>query len=144
MSLIGRGEGRRVDVLGIPTRLILDRDRTAGAFALVELNVPPRMGVPKHIHEREDETFIVSAGTLEVTCGEGTHLVETGATAFLPRGLPHGFVNTSSKPATLLVIISPGGFEQFFLDLDARLSRGDLAPEELAELGAQYGLTFVQ
>lgn len=39
---------------------------TGGAYCLLELSLAPGIGVPRHTHTREDETYFVLAGQLEV------------------------------------------------------------------------------
>ena len=43
---------------------------TGGAYCLLEVSLAPGIGVPRHIHTREDETYYVTSGELEVIVGE--------------------------------------------------------------------------
>jgi oxalate decarboxylase/phosphoglucose isomerase-like protein (cupin superfamily) len=40
-----------------------------------------------------------------------------GSFVLIPRGTVHTFWNAGSTPAKLLVIFSPAGFEQFFVEV---------------------------
>jgi hypothetical protein len=65
---------------------------------------------------------------------------EPGDLVFKPREVWHTFWNATDRPARLLEIISPAGFEQLFVELD-ELLRTD--PEKVAAdaaLGAKYGV----
>jgi mannose-6-phosphate isomerase-like protein (cupin superfamily) len=46
--------------------LCLSGDDTGGKYCLIEASLAPRMGVPRHMHTREDDTYYVLAGELEV------------------------------------------------------------------------------
>jgi uncharacterized RmlC-like cupin family protein len=52
-----------------------------------------------HIHTREDETFYVLAGEIEVTVGGERDVLRAGDSVFLPRGIPHRLENLTSQPA---------------------------------------------
>ena len=62
---------------------------TEGAFATLELVADPRNGVPMHIHNNEDEHFIVLEGTLHIANGDKTLDAPTGTTVTVTKGVPH-------------------------------------------------------
>jgi quercetin dioxygenase-like cupin family protein len=43
---------------------------TGGAYCLIEASLAPEIGVPRHTHTREDETYYVISGELEVIVGD--------------------------------------------------------------------------
>jgi len=45
----------------------LSGEDTGGAYCLLEVSLAAGIGVPRHTHTREDETFYVTSGELEVT-----------------------------------------------------------------------------
>ena len=55
-----------------------------------------------------------------------------GTYVFGPRGIPHGFMVIGDAPARMLLLCSPGGFEQFIVDL----SEPAPAPPDMARLSA--------
>ncbi len=58
-----------------------------------------------------------------------------------PRGVPHAFWNPGDKPARLLEIISPAGFEQYFTGLADILSApGTPDTGQLAAVADRHGL----
>src|SRR5262245_34691732 len=86
---------------------------TNGQFALLEQvgrkgNVPPR-----HVHYREDEVFYVIEGEMTFCIGEQTIKATPGSMVFAPRGIPHSFT-IDSDTVRLLVLLTPGGLEEFF------------------------------
>lgn len=86
---------------------------TGGTLAVFEALAAPGGEPPIHVHEHEDETFHVLEGEVTFVCGGRELRAGPGATAFLPRGVPHGF-RVDSATARVLCVISPAGFEPFF------------------------------
>lgn len=129
-----------LDVLGTVTRVLLDGKQTHGAFALVEVIAPPGGGVPPHVHSREEETFHVVEGELELWCGGHTVHLRAGDTFFAPRGIPHSPKVVGTIAARVLVTISPAGFERAFRELDELAAQGPVDPAQAtALLRDRYG-----
>lgn len=118
---------------------------TDGAFALMEYMLAPGGGAGLHSHSREDESFYVLAGELAVQLGEEAAVVTPGEFLRIPRGTRHAFVNRGPEPLTALVLLTPAGLEQFFVDLAALTAAapdGQLDPAVLTALAERYGLDF--
>lgn len=86
---------------------------TNGAIAVVEERAARGYATPPHVHGREDETLFVIDGTLEYTVDGSVRTANAGEAVHLPKGLAHRF-EVVSEEAHFLVIITPGGFEEFF------------------------------
>ncbi|MGE3310015.1 MAG: cupin domain-containing protein [Limisphaerales bacterium] len=134
---------RTLDVLGAAVRVLLDGKQTHGAFALVEITGQPGESVPPHVHTREEETFHVLEGELEIWCGGHTTVLRTGDTFFAPRNIPHSPKFIGKGAGRMLVTISPAGFERVFGELDSEGSAGPVAPERASALLNRYGCSFV-
>src|SRR5829696_6692042 len=89
---------------------------TNGAVSVVEERAVRGYATPPHVHGREDETLFVIEGELKYVVGGTPGIAVAGNTVFLPRSVPHRFEVTSQE-ARFLVIITPGGFEQFFKEV---------------------------
>jgi Cupin domain len=70
-------------------------------------------------------------GDQEVTAGPGCYLLK-------PRRVPHTFWNPGPRPARVLEIISPAGFEQFFEQAPTVSSQ-----QKEETLASRYGLGLV-
>ena len=92
---------------------------TGGAYALLHYVAGPGTGSGFHTHQREDEAFYILSGTLQVALGEQTIIASPGQYLHIPRGQRHAFRNATTEPMTALVLLSPAGLEQFFVDLAA-------------------------
>lgn len=97
---------------------------TNGAIAVVEERAARGYATPPHVHGREDETLFVIDGTVEYTVDGVVGTAVAGEAVHLPKGLAHRFEVTSEE-AHFLVIITPGGFEEFFQEVSppAELAR---------------------
>lgn len=102
-----------LDHLGFLCRTVLPGDATGGALSIVEERGRLGCMTPRHVHEREAETFVVLDGALEGWCDGDRQLVESGSVLHLPPGREHAF-RVASAIAHFYVVITPAGFESFF------------------------------
>lgn len=117
--------------------------------AIAEVIARPGGEPALHVHEREDETYVVLEGELIFQLGGERFDAAAGDIAFLPRGVEHGFALRSSS-ARLLVFCTPGGLGAPFHALsepaeNAAPPAGPPSAEAVAAIevafGA-YGVTF--
>lgn len=143
-KFLAAGEGKMLSIVGETITLKFTGGDTAGAFSLFEGLTPPHGGPPPHLHRWEDETFFVLDGKLEFNVGGQAIEAGPGDSVFCPKDVPHCFRNIGDTAARTLTIVSPAGFERFFERADALLRRdGEVTPQQLAELGSEYGLEFL-
>jgi quercetin dioxygenase-like cupin family protein len=135
------GNGPGFTMLGTTMRLIAAAADTGGRFTVLEQVTPSGWGPPRHIHSREDEIFYVLEGTYELHVGDERRTLSAGASAILPRGVPHGFRNVAPVPSRLLCVITPGGLEEYFLAVAKYPPPPN--PAQLAELARPFGLTLL-
>jgi len=65
-----------------------------------------------HIHQNEDEHFLILEGAARIAYGDKTFDAAAGETVTLSRGIPHAWGNASASPLRMVVIPSPGGCEE--------------------------------
>ena len=116
---------------------------TGGALAIIEHEFPPGALVPPHVHTREDEYSIVTAGEIGFRSGDREAVLGAGGYITKPRGEAHAMWNAGPEPARMIEVISPAGFELFFRAVADMVEAGDPDPERGAALAAEYGLEFV-
>ncbi|MDQ8205660.1 cupin domain-containing protein [Pelagicoccus sp. SDUM812003] len=149
LRVINPTEGRGIWVLNDYQIHKLSGADTGQALSLFFANVAPGEGPPPHIHEREDEIFIVLEGKIEFASRDTVHVAGPNSVVFAPRGQQHSFRNCGDAIARMAVILTPAGFENFFaevgLEKDCPHARPSVAPEEIEQMlqcAARYGLTF--
>jgi len=125
-------------------------EETNNAFFQFEAVVPEGGGPPPHVHSREDETFYVVRGSLEILLGDSTYQAKAGDFVFIPRGTVHRFKNVGKDTAVQLVTFVPAGMEKYFREVfpavtDRNATPPPITPElikKLNEFAPKYGLEF--
>ncbi len=98
---------------GSSLEVLVDSATSGGQVLIMRSDSGQGNGVPVHVHQREDEIFLLLDGTLTTWAGDQRRDLTAGGVAVLPRGTPHTYLVTSPK-ATILEVIAPGGLEQAF------------------------------
>ena len=115
-----------------------------GGISIVEHTFDPGVLVPPHRHTREDEISCVIFGEIgfrsndrEVSLGAGGYIVK-------PRGEMHSMWNAGTEPARLIEIVTPAGFEKYFIELaEATAAAGGRPdPSITAPIAERFGLSF--
>lgn len=108
-----------IEWLGVHYRTILPRSQTGGVLSVTDTVSPPGSGPPRHIHHDADETFVLLSGDTEFWLEGARFSRGPGEAVFVPQGREHTFRVISDIPARHLVILTPGGFEDFFAEMAA-------------------------
>ena len=131
--------------------LLVTGKESNNVFFQFEAIVPEGGGPPPHVHSREDETFYIVSGSLEILLGDKMHLAKAGDFVYIPRGTVHRFKNVGSGAAVQLVTFSPAGIEKFFQEVFPEVKDRKAAPPPVTEelirkmndAAPKYGLKFV-
>lgn len=88
---------------------------TGGRVALFEQRgESPNGGPPLHIHLEQDEFFFVLEGEYQFEVGGERVAMGPGDTIFLPRGVPHAFVQLTETARTVVGYQPAGQMQEFF------------------------------
>jgi quercetin dioxygenase-like cupin family protein len=125
-------------------RVVLAHALVGGAFSVVELMYPPGHFTPPHRHEKTVEVGYVLEGELGFMVAEEDLRVSAGSFIVRPKGVPHAIWNITDRPARLLDMYTPAGFEARFQE-PASLVGGPKPPtiETLFEAGLRYDTVFM-
>lgn len=134
------GEGEFLEHGGYTVRFVLTAADTGGLYGMVELSAPPGGGPPLHTHTHEDELFIVMQGEYEFQLQDRTVRATPGTIIFAPRPQPHSFRVVGNKPGRILVLIRPGGFEDYFRHVFNAMKEISPSPERFAQIGREFGI----
>ena len=106
-----------LDWNGVLYRVLLSSAESGGAMSIVDSWTPAGEGPPRHVHDAEDETFVILSGRLRFWLDGVPSEKGPGETVFVPRGREHTFKVTEDGPARHIIILTPGWFEGFFADM---------------------------
>ena len=88
---------------------------TDGQLTIFEqTGLTPKGGPPLHIHPFQDEMFYVIEGQYLYQVGEDKYEMKAGDTIFLPRNVPHTFVQLTEKGRLIVTFQPSGKMEEFF------------------------------
>ena len=139
--ITGPYDGPSLSVVGDTYRILVSGKQTGGAFATIDMLVPPGGGPGPHAHPDFEETFYVVDGEVEVRSEAGAYIAQKGSYVVIPKGgIVHCFKNKSDKMAHLLCTVIPAGLEDLFLEIgmpvkyDEFLPPPPLDPENVGKL----------
>ena len=93
---------------------------TGGAYLILEVEAAPRIGVPLHTHDNEEEHFIVVEGKVQIAVGSKTQDFPAGTSVTVGKGIPHAWCNLTDSLVRFLVIFTPGRIEGLFRAVAAK------------------------
>lgn len=146
------GEGQTVEMPAgeLVTRKVT-AEQTGGAYSLFEVEMKPKDGEPSHIQHHEDECFYVLEGAFEFS-NEGNSIeAGPGSLIYIPKGSLHALRNSGSATGRLLVLQTPGGVHERYVeevgnpvqDNGVPLAKETRPVAELAATGAKYSIEIV-
>ncbi|CAG2531302.1 MULTISPECIES: cupin domain-containing protein [Maribacter] len=141
-KVIRDADGEVLNVIGdIQTHKLLGSETNNQIFEWVD-NVEPGVGIPPHVHTKEDEIFRVVEGEVEIAIDGESTVLKAGDIAFAPKGVPHTWKVVGSQKAKMITSALPAGIEIMFQEL-SELPAGPPDFEKVAEICAKQGITFV-
>ena len=124
---------------GMKLKVLLTGEQTNGTQAVFEDIVEPNVGPPRHIHLKQDETFLFIEGTFDVEINGIVQRMTAGDTAFIPKGSVHAWKNVGDTVGRLRYIFSPAlNIEQMFRELHSANSKSEIGPEVMGQIMKKY------
>lgn len=143
--VVGSGQSRFGDVvkfLGVhPNDLKISSKDTDGQLSMFDYTGLGKVGPMLHIHFKQDEIFTVIEGEYRFVVGSETHVLGPGQTIFLPRGIPHTWIQLSDKGRLIYLLQPAGKMEEFFLVMNKMTTRP--TPEEVDRIHAEHDMKVV-
>jgi quercetin dioxygenase-like cupin family protein len=133
--------GLSVSVVGDTYRIIIGGEQTKGAYALIDMLIPPKGGPGPHSHATFQEAFYILDGEIKVITKEKAYTAANGSYVNIPfNGPVHKFTNDTDKTAHILCLTTPSGMERMFIEIgqpvaaDTLLPIPQITPEELKRI----------
>lgn len=135
--------------IGTLISILLSSEDTGGAFSLIHGYEIQGLEPPPHIHTHEDESFYILDGEITYTAGDKLLKATRGSWVYLPRNIEHSFRVITSR-AEVLIHLSPGGFEKYFIEMSEPASALVIPPmpqgppdvRRIVETASRYGIRF--
>lgn len=113
-----------------PNDVVISRMDTDGAMSVFLFQGYGNAGTPLHVHFDQDEFFYVAEGKYRFVCGTMTSELNAGDIIFLPRNIPHQWLQLSENGKLVYAVSPAGTLEDMFKELNewkAPPSESDLA-----------------
>ena len=124
---------------GMTLKVLLSGSETGGLQAVFEDIVHPGLGPGRHIHHKQDETFLFLEGIFDVEIDGELFRMKAGDVAFIPKGVVHAWKNVGEGLARLRYIFSPAlTIEQMFRDLNDAQANGGVTEEVMKQIAKSY------
>jgi quercetin dioxygenase-like cupin family protein len=149
VTAVGGQEGHGLAVVGDSYRIVISGRQTEGAYAVIEMLVPPGGGPGPHAHPDFQESFYVLDGEVEVKTKAQNYTAAKGSFINIPLGgIVHCFKNKTDKIAHLWCVVVPAGLEELFLEIGKPAAFGAFLPpppmdgdtmKKLMEIAEKHG-----
>lgn len=130
-------------IFGLKAVVTVPSATTDGAYVEMDVTAAPGSKTLIHRHPKQEETYHVLEGTLEVFRDGQWHPVPTGEAFTVPQGTVHGFRNAGEMPVRFRNVHRPAlGFQTYLETLDhlskAGKVRGTKDPRSLMYLSMAW------
>ncbi|HET9487453.1 MAG TPA: cupin domain-containing protein [Chryseosolibacter sp.] len=131
-------KGVTLNVLDIK---ISGKDTENDLAVFEQTGLTPNGGPPLHVHPYQDEWFYIVEGAYVFQVGEDKYAMKKGDTIFLPRNVPHAFVQLTDKGKMIVSYLPAGKMESFFALTDAWTSPA--TKEEIEKAFSDHDMKIV-
>jgi len=131
---------------GTVARFVATGTASRGDFGLYRWEMPASTGgATGHFHRTFSESFYVLEGSPSFFDGAAWTDAEPGFFLYVPRGGIHGFRNDSPKPATFLILFSPGIAREGYFEALAEIGATgrQMSKDDWAELYARFDQVMI-
>jgi quercetin dioxygenase-like cupin family protein len=129
VTIAGPNDGLCLAWAGGNYRIVISGEQTGGAYAVIDMVVPPDNGPNPHAHAGFQESFHILEGEIEFKTEKGAYTAVTGTFVNIPLGgIVHCFKNKTDKMARLWCVVVPAGLDGFFTELGKPVEQGIMLP----------------
>ncbi len=114
---------------------------TGGQFSIFEYEGMAKMGPDLHVHLAQDETFYVLEGEYLFQLGDQKFILTAGDTIFLPRNVPHTWLQRTDRGKLMYMLQPAGKMEAFFKKMNAL--PGPPTAAQVAKIHLDHGIRIV-
>lgn len=134
--------GNDTKFMGVhPNDLKISSKDTGGQLSVFEYTGYAKIGPPLHIHHQQDEIFTVISGQYRFKAGDKQFDLNAGETIFLPRGIPHTWIQLTEQGKLIYFLQPAGKMEEFFIAMNNL--KAPPTPELLDKIHADHDMKIV-
>jgi mannose-6-phosphate isomerase-like protein (cupin superfamily) len=134
------GHGQVLEVAGKRMWIKARSADTDGRFAFWEQTHPRGYAADGHVHHEAVEAMYVLEGDYRFSVGGERVVLTAGGFLLIPNGVPHAF-RVEGLTNRMLVLFSPGGYEDYWQELAALEVTGFVTNERRIEVARRYSTT---
>lgn len=123
-----------------PNDVVISRHDTDNTLSVFLFSGYGNIGTPLHVHFHQDEFFTVIEGRYRFVCGELKKDLNEGDTVFLPRNIPHQWLQLSETGKLIYAVNPAGELEDFFKEANNLKSP---TKEEIDSLALKHGVKHI-
>ncbi|WP_394991947.1 cupin domain-containing protein [Emticicia sp.] len=143
--IVKAGEARfgiHTPFMGVnPNDVKISGKDTDGQLAVFEYIGTQKVGPSLHLHFDQDEIFNVVEGEYLFQVGEKQETLRAGDTIFLPRQIPHTWIQLSDRGKLTYFLQPAGKMEEFFLTMNNLKERPTMV--EMNKIHAAHGMKVI-
>jgi quercetin dioxygenase-like cupin family protein len=138
----GKGRFNETTRLGLNANDIkVSKKDTDNSLSIFEYTGYEKSGPPLHLHFSQDEIFQVTEGSYRFVVGKEQMLLNPGDTIFLPRNIPHTWIQLTDHGKLTYMVQPAGTMEEFFRAMGALTKLP--TPEEAQKIHMAHGMKVV-
>ena len=148
IKILEPNKGKQIAIVGDINTILAFKEDTGGTYSFIEAKVFPGGGPIPHIQTREHEGFYVVEGQIIFYVDEQRIEAKPGTFVNIPPNVLHSFKNETNENAKMIIVLSPAGLEQFFVEAGLEVSNNSVKPptltdeqiQKLVSLASKYGM----
>jgi quercetin 2,3-dioxygenase len=114
---------------------------TGGLLSMFEYEGFAKIGPSLHVHLHQDEVFYVVEGEFLFQAGDERQTLRAGDTIYLPRNIPHTWLQLSDKGKLIYLLQPAGTLEDFFKKMNALKRPPTFAEEQ--QISREHGVETI-
>lgn len=130
-------------VAGVQISYLASAPPSSNTPDILEHLVPPGAGPPYYLHPSRADAFYIIHGKFRFRCGANESVVTANQFLMIPPGLPHLYENVGEDWGRLLNVITPGGLESLYQELDQASRCAPLCPHSFIDTALRHGVVII-
>ena len=124
-----------------PNDVVISKKDTENTLSVFAFTGYGKVGPSLHLHLHQDEIFNVVEGDYRFVVGDETMELSAGDTIFLPRTIPHTWIQLTDSGKLMYAVQPAGSLEEFFKEMNDL--KKPLSETEAKQMYLKHGMKLV-